>query len=401
MVPKLRFREFDGAWREKKIDEIFSSIAGGGTPSKDDSYWTGTIPWISSSDVSEDSITGIDVTRFISESAIKNSATKLIPRDSVLVVSRVGVGKVAISKFELCTSQDFTNLIGCKGSPYFYAHLLSHYMKRKASSVQGTAIKGVPSAEIKGYSVFAPDLGEQEKIASFFTLLDKKIALAERKLKKTYEIRNALLEGMLTQTIRFVESPGKYFPNWESVTIAELSTDLAYGMNASATEFDGKHRYIRITDIDDATREYLSENAVSPNKIPEIKYKLEVGDIVFARTGNSVGKSYLYKANDGDLYYAGFLIRARIKKDINPYFVYLNTLTKNFARWVSVSSQRSGQPGINSEQYGSYKLKLPCKVEQDKISDFMQNFEFKISNIKKRVSALRQMKKALLLQMFV
>lgn len=253
-----------------------------------------------------------------------------------------------------------------------------------------------------GIKVHIPESNyEQQRIANLFSALDKKIDLAERKLKKTHELRDSLLEGLLGQTIRFVDSSGKHFPDWQSVTLTEASTSLSYGMNAAATVFDGKHRYIRITDIDDETREYLSKNAVSPDKVPESKYKLEVGDILFARTGNSVGKSYIYKPEDGDLYYAGFLIRARIKKEVNPYFVYLNTLTKQFSKWVSISSQRSGQPGINSEQYGSYGLKLPCRIEQDKIADFMINIESKILTMKRKVSTLRQMKAALLQQMFV
>ena len=147
MNPKLRFKDFKDDWTELKVSDAFEAILGGGTPKKNQNYWSGTIPWISSSDVPEDSISRINISRFITEDAISNSATKQIPKGSVLVVSRVGVGKVAIAPVDLCTSQDFTNLIGCKGDPYFYAYSLSALMKRKSSSVQGSAIKGIPAAE--------------------------------------------------------------------------------------------------------------------------------------------------------------------------------------------------------------------------------------------------------------
>jgi type I restriction enzyme, S subunit len=110
-VPKLRFPEFikAGAWKEKKLEEL-GCFTGGGTPSKEqDIFWKGTIPWISSSDISEDSIYQINISRFITEGAIRESATKLVPANSILLISRVGVGKLAITEKPVCTSQDFTN----------------------------------------------------------------------------------------------------------------------------------------------------------------------------------------------------------------------------------------------------------------------------------------------------
>jgi type I restriction enzyme S subunit len=107
-VPELRFKEFSGEWEEKKLGDI-GKIIGGGTPETSKSeYWNGDIPWVSSSDIFEENIQHISVTRYINEKAIKNSATKLIPKNSILFVSRVGVGKLAVSKLDLCTSQDFS-----------------------------------------------------------------------------------------------------------------------------------------------------------------------------------------------------------------------------------------------------------------------------------------------------
>lgn len=108
-------------------------------------------------------------------------------------------------------------------------------------------------------------------------------------------------------------------------------------------------------------------------------YKLSRGDILFARTGASVGKSYIYKESDGIVYYAGFLIRARIKEEVNPEFVFQNTLTKDYEKYISVTSQRSGQPGVNAQEYAEYKIMVPNKEEQDKISDYMRKFDNLIS----------------------
>src|SRR5699024_4700313 len=92
---------------------------------------------------------------------------------------------------------------------------------------------------------------------------------------------------------------------------------------------------------------------------------LEPGDILFARTGASVGKSYIYDEKDGKVYYAGFLIRARIKSKYNPEFVFQNTLTEKYNNFIRITSQRSGQPGVNSKEYKGYSIMVPCSKEQN------------------------------------
>ena len=81
--------------------------------------------------------------------------------------------------------------------------------------------------------------------------------------------------------------------SWQKVTMKDVATRFDYGMGSAAVEFDGTHKYIRITDIDDDTRTYIQENLVSPSDTPEVKYQVNENDILFARTGASVGKSYL------------------------------------------------------------------------------------------------------------
>lgn len=165
--------------------------------------------------------------------------------------------------------------------------------------------------------------------------------------------------------MRFPEFTGE----WHRTTIGECCSPLEYGMNAPAKEYDGKNKYIRITDIDEETCTYKYDDVVSPNALLEEKYKVLDNDILFARTGASTGKAYLYDKKDGLMYYAGFLIRGNVKPDFNSKFVFLQTQTQKYKKWVDIMSIRSGQPGINSQEYSSFKFHLPpSKVEQDKIS---------------------------------
>ena len=124
------------------------------------------------------------------------------------------------------------------------------------------------------------------------------------------------------------------------------------------------------------------------------------GDILFARTGNSVGKTYLYNKEDGEVYFAGFLIRGHVIND-NPYFIFLQTLTQRYKKWVETTSMRSGQPGINAEEYGSFEVELPCLEEQEKIADLFLTIDKKILLSCKKLKKLNLQKQAFLQQIFV
>ena len=191
--------------------------------------------------------------------------------------------------------------------------------------------------------------------------------------------------------------------DWEQRKLGECMNSFAYGLNAAAKEYDGMHKYIRITDIDDETHNFIQSNLTSPDidfNMDVSDYKLNIGDIVFARTGASVGKTYLYNPNDGDLYYAGFLIRGKVKDDCDAGFIYQNTLTKDYDAFIKITSQRSGQPGVNSKEYATFRLNIPCKDEQSKISKVLNSLDKLFTLHQRKLDKLQATKKALLQEMF-
>ena len=185
--------------------------------------------------------------------------------------------------------------------------------------------------------------------------------------------------------------------------MGEVAESLEYGLNAAATNYDGENKYLRITDIDDDTHLFKKESLTSPDiDISTAKnYKLQKGDVLFARTGASVGKTYRYTDEDGLVYFAGFLIRARIKQEFDSEFVYQNTLTDKYYNYIKVTSQRSGQPGVNAQEYASFDLALPTIEEQQKISTFFKQLDDTITLQQQQLETLQKMKKAFLQKMFV
>ena len=186
---------------------------------------------------------------------------------------------------------------------------------------------------------------------------------------------------------------------WKKSNLGNISSNEMYGMNSAAKDYDGFNKYIRITDISETSNKFIPNPLTSPDGDLEDKYKLKKGDIVFARTGASTGKTYLYDDNDRNLYFAGFLIKFHID-NADPKFIFYNTLKEEYLNWVSVMSVRSGQPGINSNEYKKLPIILPSLDEQNKISNFLTSIDKKIDLLERKHQFYQEFKKFLMQQIF-
>ena len=190
--------------------------------------------------------------------------------------------------------------------------------------------------------------------------------------------------------LRFPEFQGE----WEKTKFGDIATGFDYGMNAAAKNYDGVNKYIRITDIDEASSTYTDKDIVSPDGILTDNYLVNNRDILLARTGASTGKSYLYKKTDGKLYFAGFLIRANVTTH-NPYFVFSQLHTHRYWRWVSIMSARSGQPGINSQEYSSFPIYITSIEEENKIAKLLSLLDKRIATQNKIIDKLQSLIKGI------
>lgn len=183
----------------------------------------------------------------------------------------------------------------------------------------------------------------------------------------------------------------------EDWRVTRLSTCLeeppSYGINAPAVKYDlTLPAYIRITDISEDGK-FIENNRASVSHPNYSSYLLNDGDLVFARTGASVGKSYLYNSNDGDLVYAGFLIKIKPnKKKLDSLFLSNYVKTDYYWSWVKTNSMRSGQPGINGSEYGSLPLALPPLKEQQAIAEALNDADALIESLEQLIVKKRQIK---------
>ena len=174
----------------------------------------------------------------------------------------------------------------------------------------------------------------------------------------------------------------------KTVTLADVSINNKgeYGIGASAVDYsDELYTYLRITDInDDGT---LNKNDLkSVDDVDAKNYLLNENDVVFARTGNSTGKAYYYDKMDGELVYAGFLIKFSLDSSkINPKFMKYYVLSKDYKGWVNSMCTGSTRPNINAKMYGNMELILPPREQQDFLVNILGEIDNKIE-INKRIN---------------
>lgn len=204
--------------------------------------------------------------------------------------------------------------------------------------------------------------------------------------------KNSIQQGYKNSVVGIIPE------EWEVKRLGEVCHDNGkYGINAPAVPYEDKlPTYLRITDID-SNGNFIKEDKMSVDNPCSKQFVLKEGDIVFARTGATVGKTYLYKTSDGELVYAGFLICFSLNEnEVVPYYIKAYTETSMYNNWVRVISQRSGQPGINSFEYGSLVLPIPPLAEQKKIAEILCTWDDAIEKQSKLIEKLELRKRGLM-----
>ena len=279
----------------------------------------------------------------------------------------------------------------------------------------GTGVPHVPKDLNKILEIPIPPLPQQHKIAQILTTCDAVIEKTEAAIAKYQAMKQGLIHDLFTRGIDvktgklrpkqqdapelYKESALGWIPKeWEVKRLEDLCSEKPkYGINAAAVKFNSNlPTYLRITDIDENGNFSKTGRKSVDNPFSDLYY-LKKGDVVFARTGATVGKTYLYNENDGALVYAGFLIKASPNKNIlDANFLKFLTETSYYLNWVTLMSQRSGQPGINGAEYGSLKVATPDIKEQKIISDRLLMALKKIQTEQSALSKYQQLKTGLM-----
>ena len=393
-----------GAWSLAKLKDICGFI-GGGTPSKEiEDFWCGNIPWISSSDLTESSIWKINITRHITPEAVTKSAAQICPSNSILVVSRVGVGKVAIAPVEVCTSQDFTNLVCRKHDARFLAYYIQSKMKMMAEKTQGTSIKGVTVEDIAQIEIKLPPREEQTSIAVALSDIDSLISSLQKLIEKKKAIKQGAIQELLTGKKRL---PG-FSGEWNEASFADLFDFLPTnvftrdqmtdtGTIKNIHYGDILTKYGACLDISNTNVSYLSET-VSAKRYSESSYARS-GDVIIADTAEdtTVGKCIELVNVCGKVLSGQHTMLCRPKVSFAPKFLgyYMNADCFHnqmlpFITGIKVSS-------ISKTNVSALRLKYPSLIEeQQEIAAVFSDMDDETEQLEKELTKYQQIKQGMM-----
>ncbi|WP_338731779.1 restriction endonuclease subunit S [Bacillus subtilis] len=404
-TPEIRFQGFTGDWEQRKVKDFSEETFGGGTPKTSiKEYWNGEIPWIQSSDLQEHQVSGVFAKKKINEKGLQNSATKLIPKNSIAIVTRVGVGKIALIQFEYATSQDFLSLSNLKVNEWFGVYSLYNQLQKELHNVQGTSIKGITKNELLDKGINIPTISEEQtKIGSFFKQLDDTIALHQQELTTLKQTKQGFLQKMFPkegESVPEVRFPG-FDGEWEQRKLEEIanyrrgSFPQPYGKKEWYDEENGMP-FVQVVDVGenlklvDNTKQKISKLA-QPKSV-----FVEEGKVIITLQG-SIGRVAITQ-------YSSYVDRTLLifenyKVPINKYY---------FAYVIQQLFEKKKQkaPGgtiktITKEALSDFLINLPSVEEQTEIGNFFKRLDDTLALHQRELDALKETKKAFLQKMFV
>lgn len=330
-----------------------------------------------------------------------SNKTVFFEGDTLYGKLRPNLRKVVRADFDGVCSTDILALYASERlTGNFLNHLvrsdiLYHYAVR---GVTGTRMPRTSWTHLRSFRCLLPPLSEQRAIAAVLDSIDEAIERADEVIAATERLRDALLHELLTRGLPGQHSEWQEVPgigtipaSWQAVRLGQVCEAPQYGSGAPARPFDPSlPRYVRITDItDDGRLRRTVARSADPERVEG--YELQAGDLLFARSG-SVGRSYLYRPEDGPCVYAGYLIRFRARSNAAvPRFLELWTRGPFYRKWVTSMLRAGAQPNINATEYSSLLVALPPLAEQRAIAAVLDSVDTAVERARAERCDLRSL----------
>ena len=400
--PKYRFDKFNENWIIVKLSDIACHYKTGGTPStKDPTFWGGAIPWIQSSDIQKDRLFGVIPQKFISEEGLQNSTAKLIPKNSIAIVTRVGVGKLAIIDQDYTTSQDFLSLSDFNGDTQFIAYSIYRMLQKESTQLQGTSIKGITKEDLLLKKISLPEIEEQSAIGSLFRTLDNLLSSYKDNLTNYQSLKATMLSKMFPkagQTVPEIRLDG-FEGEWELCEINDLADDFQSGgtPKTNVQEYwDGDIPWIQSSDLGiNCLFEIKVQKRISEKGLESSSAKIIPKDSIAVVTRVGVGKLAVMRheyATSQD-----FLSLSNLKSNIEFTAYLLYRLLQKEVNQLQGTSIK----GITKVELLSKKVLIPSLPEQQAIGAYFSTLDNLINSHHEKISQLETLKKKLLQDMFI
>lgn len=373
---------------ESKWDIITLSsvveIIGGGTPDTNNpEYWNGQIPWLSVVDFNSSDRFVERTEKTITDKGLKNSSAKYLKENDIIISARGTVGALAQLKIPMTFNQSCYGLRGNnKLDNGFLYYILKAEIEQLKNGSYGSIFKAITTKTFDDIRIPIPPINIQTEIVSKLEILEENEKIKKEEVDK------------LKQEI--VSKANELFSKYPTQKLGLFCENPTYGANESAIAGNPEtgYRYIRITDINENGN--LNHDWKTAEKVEE-KYILNEGDFLFARSGATAGKTFLYKQEYGKALYAGYLIKFTMKQNLlNSRFLNFILKGNPYQKWVLEIRGGTAQPNINAQQYSSFEIPVIPISEQQKIVAKIEKIEEQIASLQKEIAEIPKQKVAIL-----
>jgi type I restriction enzyme S subunit len=387
-------------WRNTDLEEVATDLIGGGTPSTASTeYWNGNIAWMTSAHID-----GIIITKgqkYITRQGLDNSATHLVPRENLLVATRVGIGKVAVNQIDIAISQDLTGVIvdKTKADPYFlYWAVLSNKQRLKALA-QGSTIKGILRDDLGKLRLPMPvNLNEQRAIVGVLGVVDSALELADRVIAKTERLKKGLMQQLLTNGIGHTEH--KVPKNWNFVTLGEVSSIKTGPFGSQLLKRDLLSHGIKIYEQENVLHKdfALGNYYISAEKFETLRsFQLFPNDVLLTRVG-SLGNAVVVPKDIQPGIIGSRLLRIRANKDVlHPSYLATALDSRTLQHQLEQRAHGATRKGLNTSIVKALTIPVPPLKEQLEINEIVDASDKKLALEKKEKSKLLRVKQGLMI----
>ena len=409
-VPKLRFKEFDGDWSNKKIGNIASKVGSGSTPRGGaEAYTDHGIIFIRSQNVNNDQLLLDDVAYIPEETHVKMSGSKVIANDILLNITGASIGRSCVVPHDFTeanVNQHVCIIRTPNDDPIFVQSFLSSENGQNAiqSKQAGGGREGLNFQAIRSIDFhFPPSKAEQTKIASFLSAVDEKISQLTQKHALLSQYKQGMMQKLFSQQIRFKADDGSEFGEWEETTIGKITSTISTGATPSTLKEEywngnikwmssGELNHRHVHDVEKTITE-LGFKSSSTKILP--KHCVLIGLAGQGKTRGTVAINYIELSTNQSI--------AAIHPNPKVFdyrFIFFN-LDMRYQELRALSTGDGGRGGLNLQIIKGVEIHLPCLEEQTKIANFLSSIDQKIEVVAQQIEQAKQWKKGLLQQMFV
>lgn len=406
--PAMRFKRDDGTvfpdWNSSEIGNVADTCSGGTPSTSVSEYWDGPIQWLTPTEINSKYVHNSK--RTITSAGIANSSAKLLPIGALLLTTRATIGACSINNFDgdVSTNQGFQSLI-CKSSLFneyaYYAITRDKFQKELIKHSSGSTFLEISPKNLKKLPIPIPCIEEQQKIASFFSTLDQKIELNERKIEALEKLKKGLMQNIFNRKIRFKKDDGTDFPDWKVSELGNIAEIRGGGTPSTSNSdyWDGNIQWLTPTEID-SKYVHESNRKITESGLANSSAKLLPMGTILLTTRATLGACSINNFNGFVCTNQGFQSLVCKPIVLNEYVYYAITFDE-FQKKITKHASGSTFLEISAKNLKKLTIPTPSLEEQRKIADLLSTLDLQIDIKKKTVSAMRDLKRGFMQQMFI